>query len=297
MVVGLLKILGKELCYIAIDVATLSCQRCGFEATCESKLLKHWKTELHCPALYSKVKHPELIEQIRPRPTIEQRTFQHCHKEFKSVGGMRIHCHKCKAKAEEPSQDTPTNQLCNVVIDTVVKKFKRPVNSLPEIRKKRTSCHTIETSNQLHAFDKEIDWLKLQVERTNVIVLCRKKAEGIVDLFIELHNDEIHENIRWFYHDKNDQYKLIVCDGTKWVDVDRKVITQHLWYIYSFLEEHWCDSQSAIRCDAISKEELLSDSEHNSIDEFYYDAIVDDESVFFHCKDMFYDYMKAIKTI
>jgi hypothetical protein len=278
-------------------MATLRCQRCGFEATSEPKLLKHWRAELQCPALYSKVKHQELIEQIRPKPTIEQRTCQHCHKEFKSVGGMKTHSHKCKAKAEEPSQETPANQLSNVVIDTVGKKNKRPVNSLAEIRKKRTSYNTIETSNQLHAFDKDIDWSKLKLERTNVIELCRKKAEGIVDLFIELHNNENHENIRWFYDEKHDQYKLIVYNGTKWVDVNHKVITQHLWYIYSFLEEHWCDYQSAIRCDAISKEEILSDSEQQSIDEFYYDAIVDDESVFFHCKDMFYEYMEATKTI
>jgi hypothetical protein len=215
---------------------------------------------------------------------------------------MKNHSHKCKSKTETPttevaSQETPNNQINNVVIDTVGKKNKRPVNSLAEIRKKKTSYNTIETSNQLHAFDKDIDWSKLNVERTSVIELCRKKAEGIIDLFIEIHNNENHENIRWFYDDKHDQYKLIVYNGAKWVDVNHKVITQHLWYIYSFLEEHWCDYQSAIRCDAIGKEELLTDSEQKSIDEFYYDIIVDEESVFFHCKDMFYEYMEAIKTI
>jgi len=278
------------------------CQRCGFETTSEPKLLKHWRAELQCPALYSKVKHQELIEQIRPKPTIEQRTCQHCHKEFKSVGGMKNHAHKCKSKNEtqtnaEPSQQTPINQLTNVVIDTTEKKTKRQVNSIAEIRKKKTPYSTIEISNQLHAFDKEIDWSTLQIERTNVLELCRKKAEGIVDLFIELHNNELHENIRWFYDNKHEQYKLIVYNGTKWIDISHSLITQHLWYIYSFLEEYWCDYQSAIRCDAISSEEVLPDSEQKSIDEFFYDVVVDDESVFFHCKDMFYEYMEAIKTI
>lgn len=283
-------------------MATLKCQRCGFEAANEAKILKHWRAELQCPALYSKVKHQELIEQIRPKPTIEQRTCPHCNKEFKSVGGMKNHSNKCKSKSEnhivkETSQDTSNNQHNNVVIETVAKQTKKTVQSLAELRKRKNAYNTIETYNQLHAFDKEIDWSKVQVDKTTIIELCRKKEEGIIDLFIKLHNNDNYDNIRWFFDEQHEQYKLIVYNGTKWVDISHKAITQHLWDLYSFLEEHWCDYQSSIRCDALSNEELLSDNEQKSIDEFYYDAIVDEESVFFYCKDMFYEYLEAVKTI
>lgn len=285
---------------------TLTCQRCGFIATNKQKLLKHWKTEVQCPALYSKTKHQDLIEQVKPKPTIEQRTCPHCNKVFQSIGGMKIHANKCKSNsavgtsssvhvANENNEETVL--VHNAEPDN---KSKKAIASLSDLRKRKQTNYvysSVSTSNELQAFDKEINWKKLGIHSSHILNLCRKKAEGIVDLFIELHNYESHDNIRWFYDNKQEQYKLIAYNGTKWIDINQKLITQHLWLIYSFLEEYWCDYQSAIRCNAVNDDDILTEREQQSIDEFYYDTIVDDESVFFYCKDMFYEYMEAIKTI
>lgn len=278
-------------------MTALQCQRCGFIANSEPRLVKHWKTELQCPALYSKVKHEDLIQQVRPKPTADQRTCQYCHKEFKSIGGMKNHSKKCKSNTASTSQSSSTDtNVVNVVVSPETKP-RKTVNSFADVKRKKNLYSSVETASGLNGFDKEIDWQNLQISQTRIIELCRKKAEGIIDLFIEVHNNDAHDNIRWFYDPKHDQNKLIVYDGKTWVDVNHTLITKHLWFMYSFLEENWCDYLSAVRCNLISEDNVLSDEEQKQIDEFYYDNIVDDESVFFHCKEMFYDYMEAIKTI
>jgi DNA-directed RNA polymerase subunit M/transcription elongation factor TFIIS len=283
-------------------MTTLKCQRCGYEAKTEAKLLKHWKTMLQCPALYSKVIHQNLIDELRPKPSPEQRTCPHCHNEFKSVTGMKNHSNKCKANivnvgTVEDNASTSTPDITSR--DSGEKKQERP-KSMTELRKKKTvssTYSTVASPPYLHSFDHDIDWASLQIEQQHILELCRKKAEGIIDLFIELHSCEKHDNIQWYYDDVRCQHKLIVFDGKKWTDINHKHLTQHFWYIFSYLEEQWCDYQTAIRCNALDSKQVIPETEQVDIEEFFYDVIVDEESVFFHCKDMFNEYIEAIKTI
>jgi hypothetical protein len=280
-------------------MATLQCQRCGFVAKTEARLVKHWKTELQCPALYDKTKHQELIEQLRPAPSQEARTCPRCQKQLKSVSGMKIHHKKCLQNAVVicPAENQASTSSDNVTNTALGVEKPQSVADLKKRKKVNSPYSSVSTHNQLLAFDKEIDWHVLGITQKQVLELCRKKEEGIIDLFIMLHNCERHENIQWFYDEATEQHKLIVYDGKKWIDINQKVITQHLWYIFSFLEEQWCDYQSAIRCDALEPHDIISETEQAEIEEFFYETIVDEESVFFHCKDMFNEYTEAIKTI
>lgn len=278
-------------------MASLKCQRCGFTAANEAKLLKHWRTETQCPALLCKTKHQDLIEQVRPKPTTEQRTCQYCHQEFKSIGGMKNHSRRCKSNLTASSSQQVNNTIEAIPADVEDAPPKKVINNVADLRKKKNLYSSVDTPCKLYAFDKEIDWTPLNFEQSYVIELCQKKMEGIIDLFIQLHNNEKHDNIRWFFDKQQEQHKLIVYDGKKWVDVNHKMLIQHLWLLYSFLEEHWCDYQSALRCDAIEQENIIPESEQKAIDEFFYDNIVDEESVYFYCKDLLNEYLEAIKTI
>ena len=286
-------------------MATLQCQRCRFVAKNEQQLVRHWKTELQCPALYAKTPHQDLIETIKPKPTSEQRTCQYCQKECKSIAGMKIHMKSCLSKSQilnATSNDASTSQSVEAVEDNKnISNLNKPiVKNIDDLRKKKgkeSLYADVATSTTLQSFTKEVDWQCINLDNNQIVELCRKKAEGIVDLFIILHNIERHDNIRWYYDRKHDLHKLIVYDGSKWVDINTKLITQHLWHLYLFLEENWCDYQSSIRCDAINEEQIIPLEERNKIEEFFYDDIVDEESVLFYCKDMFDEYIEAVKTI
>lgn len=287
-------------------MATLQCQRCGFIAKTEARLIKHWKTELQCPALHSKIKHQELIEQLRPTPSQEDRTCTRCLKQFKSIKGVKMHHKKClqnnalssDADNQASTSSVNANPEANLNNDAGLGQEKpKSVSDLKKRKKANSPYSSVITHNQLFAFDKEIDWHVLGLNQKQIIEFCRKKEEGIIDLFIMLHNSERFENIQWFYDETTEQHKLIVFDGKKWIDINQKVITQHLWNIFFFLEEQWCDYQSAIRCNALEPHDIIPETEQAEIEEFFYETIVDDESVFFHCKDMFHEYTEAIKTI
>lgn len=280
-------------------MTTLTCQRCGFIAKNEAKLLKHWRTELQCPAIHSKTPHTDLINLVRPQPSSEQRTCPHCNNEFKSIGGMKNHIHKCKSKPNSTdiastSDNTVSNEILSIQQQEPVV-TKKPA-TISELRKQRNIYANVETPKNVHAFTKEINWKILQLQQSNIVDICQRTNEGIIDLFIALHNCEAHDNIRLFYDEKQEKHTIIVFDGTKWIDMQHKHITQHLWFIYSFLEEQWCDYQSAIRCNLLDEQYILSESEQKRIDDFYYDKIVDEESIYFYCKDIFNEYIEALKN-
>lgn len=284
-------------------MTTLTCQRCGFIAKNEAKLVKHWRTELQCPAIHCKIPHTDLINLVRPQPSSEQRTCPHCNNEFKSITGMKNHVHKCKSKAKaSDTAITNTNVATTstnheeIAVQETATLSKKPVSNLSELRKQKNPYANVDTPKKLHAFTKDINWNTLQLQQQYIIDLCRKTNEGIIDMFIDVHNCEEHDNIRLFHDEKQGQQKIIIYDGSKWIEMQHKHIIQHLWFIFAFLEEQWCDYQSAIRCNALSEEQILSDDEQKKIEDFYYDMIVDEESIYFYCKDIFNEYIEALKN-
>lgn len=273
----------------------ITCERCGFEAKNITRLLIHWRGERQCPPLHSKTTHQQLIEKHKPSVPIEALTCSQCDKVCKTVGGLKIHFKKC--------HQTNTNVISsNDVVSDASTSQQQPTNvpikRLIEVPSRKGDPYKdVYKNNSLKSFTKEIDWSLLRFDKTFLLECCVKREEGIVDVFITLHNLQEHENIKWFFDQKTETYKLIIYDGKKWMDANDKHFKCHLGYIYSFLEEFWCDYQMDIRCGNISPDDALSRATRDIVEDFFYDTIVDDESVMFYCRTLIDEYLEAIKDV
>lgn len=270
----------------------VTCERCGFEAKNIARLLIHWRGERQCPALHSKTTHQQLIERYKPATPIEALTCSQCNKVCKTIGGLKIHLKRCSqtdknVAPQEAQASTSQQEPAPIVI--------KRLSDLPA--RKADPYKDVYKSNSLKSFSKDIAWCLLKLDKTFLLQCCVKKEEGIVDLFITLHNIADYDNIKWYYDEKSSTHKLIIYDGKKWIDINDKHLCCHLGHIYSYLEEFWCDYQMDIRCQNISQDNALSQHTRDIVEEFFYETIVDDESVMFHCRDLIGEYLEAIKNL
>jgi hypothetical protein len=211
----------------------------------------------------------------------------------KTIGGLKIHVKKSHQTVPAPTGASNDNEASTSQEPTNVT-IKR-LSELPS--RKSDPYKDVYKNNSLKSFIKEIDWSSLKFDKTFILECCVKKEEGIVDMFITLHNIQEYDNIKWFFDQKLNTYKLIIYDGKKWMDATDKHIRCHLGYIYTFLEESWCDYQMDIRCNNISLNDALPQVTRDIVEEFFYEIIVDDESVMFYCKDLINEYLDAIKDV
>lgn len=266
---------------------SLTCERCGFPASTLNKLIKHLKDEVQCRPLKSRISHADLLLKLRPPPSKESLTCLHCQSVYKSVGGLKLHLRSCKAKDTElPNIDADITVECNEENKSHEKK---------DTTRKHIYIHKNMTSHKnLHAFTKDIECSALNISEVTYIECCQALSRGVVDLFAMLHNIPEHENIKWY----ND--KLIVFDGKGWTEASGMVddlVIKHLGNIFSILEEKWCDYQMNLRCGVVADEDILPDEDIARIEEFLYNTIVDDDSVYFHCKEQLNEYLETLKSI
>lgn len=242
------------------------CERCGYIASSKINLIKHVKEEQMCRPILSSISHLDLLNKLQPPPNL---TCRFCNLLCKTTAAhtrhIKYHCHKNPDRIDR-------------------KKKKHDVSSKTQVNLNETTS----TTNCLSSFNKDINWKKLSISNDNILNYIINKKQGIVDLFVLLHSYDEHKNIEW----KND--KLVIFDGKRWIDMDNEQLAKHLGFIYSYLEECWCDYQMDVRCEKTN--EVLDEKTVESIDDFIYNQIVDDDSVLFHCEEDLLEYLHTLKT-
>jgi hypothetical protein len=140
----------------------------------------------------------------------------------------------------------------------------------------------------LHPFTEEIDWANEDIPKDVFVECCLSTNQGIVDLFAYLHSLSKHNNVCWH------NGKIIVYDGKGWTEATDKMFATHVWYMFSILEESWYDYMTNVRCGVIA-ENTISKADETAIDDYYYNKIVDDESVLFHSMKQLQNYLNVIQ--
>lgn len=143
-------------------------------------------------------------------------------------------------------------------------------------------------NKNIYSFIKDIDWTDSDIPNTFFIECCLLKEKGIIELFRKLHEHPNHFNIRYSHS------RIIVFDGRNWVKLQDEMIRDHLGFLFSILEEKWCDFLMELRCGNIDNT-CISEEDIEDTDTFFYNKIVDDDSVLFYCKDLMYDYIEELK--
>lgn len=252
------------------------CERCGYIAMNKNTLIKHVKDEKQCHALLSSISHVDLLNKINPPPDL---TCSFCHLLCKSKSAQTLHtkyyCHLNPNRIEKrKTKNKDDNIQCN---DT----------SISETTRRYIHKNTSQTKG-LHPFNKDIDWSSIDITKSSMLNYMVSMAQGIIDLFVNIHSLDNHKNIEWV----ND--KLVVYDGKGWTELDTELLSTHVGFLYSHMEEWWCDYQMDIRCGNINNN--IDDETTQLVDDFLYNQIVDDGSVLFHCGDGISDYLETLKT-
>jgi hypothetical protein len=265
---------------------SIICERCGFPAQNLSRLIKHINTIVQCPSTKSRISHEELINKLRPPPSVDELTCTICKQVCKTLAGVKIHMHACKAKNQASDHKEVSNTV-HVLENVIITPPNQKKN-----QKKTTYIHkNMSQHKDLKPFNSEIVIDDLKLTDSFLQECCASKKQGIIDLFVKVHNHPDHDNLKWH----ND--KLIVYDGKGWTDMTELHLIQHLGSLFSILEEKWCDYQMNIRCGVFCQDDVLSDTIQKGIDEFFYTSIVDDESVYFYCKSDLEEYLQTLKNI
>ena len=252
------------------------CERCGYNAPNIKSLIKHVKDEKMCPSILSSISHVQLLNKLQPPPNL---TCKFCSLLCKSKPAhtrhVKYHCHLNPDKVEikKITLDASSNTQSKA----------RTVETVRKYIHKDTS-----KTKGLYPFNKEVEWNLCQVPRSDILNCIINVNQGLVDLFILLHSKDEHKNIEWV----ND--KLVVYDSKGWTELDESLLSTHMGFLYSYMEECWCDYLMDLRCGNIQP--CIDEQTTASIDYFFYDKIVDEESVLFHCGDLMYEYLETLKT-
>lgn len=254
------------------------CERCGYIASNKPNLIKHVKEERMCRPIFSTISHVELLNKLNPPLDL---TCTFCNLLCKTKSAQTLHMrYYCHLNPNRIDKRKPNNQ------DNVISTNKYN-NSSSETTRRYFHKNTPITLG-VHPFNKEINWSELNISQENMLKYVRSTKGGIIELFITLHSYDEHKNIEWL----ND--KLLVYDGKGWTEIDNDLLSKHLGFIYSRLEEFWCDYQMDVRCGNVTNN--IDEEEMNMIDEFMYNSVVDDDSVLFHCGDELIEYVDTLKT-
>lgn len=254
------------------------CERCGYIAPNSKSLIKHVKEEKMCPSILSTISHIELLNKLQPPPDL---TCKFCKLLCKSKNAhtrhIKYHCHLNPARIEIKKNTTNTPLMVNTdnnekIVETVRKYIHKDTPN----------------TKGLFPFNKDIEWEKTKISKQEVLECITNINQGVVDLFINLHSIDGHKNIEWI----ND--KLLVYDGKGWTEMNDNLLSTHLGFIFSYMEECWCDYLMDVRCGNVQP--CLDEQTIQNIDKFFYEEIVDEDSVMFYCADIMYEYLETLKT-
>jgi hypothetical protein len=231
----------------------------------------------------------DLLNKLQPPPPPGLLTCQYCNQQCKSKGGLTTHLKHCKQKNASASTSTNHTSLANDN-DNVASTSKKATEDAKGKTNKHVYFHkNVVVHKALHPFTHDIEWGSFEIEDTFFLDCLECKAHGIIELFSFLHRHPNHDNIKWSNN------KLVVFNGKGWIEASESLLVKHLGLLYSILEEKWFDYQSHIRCDIIKPKDALDECIQKDVDKFIYEDIVDDDSVFFHCKDILYEYLETLK--
>jgi hypothetical protein len=269
------------------------CERCGYPAPTKERLIKHVKDGAQCRPLISKISLQDLLYKLQPPTPPSLLTCQHCNLQCKSKGGLTLHLKHCKQKNCSTDQNTESNDA-NAQPTSSENVASTSKKTTDDTKGKPSSKHiyfhkNVVTHKALHPFTQDIEWGTFEIENSFFLDCLECKAHGIIELFSYLHRHPNHDNIKWSNN------KLVIFNGKGWVESSEPLLVKHLGRLYSILEEKWFDYQSNIRCGIIEHKDALEQCIQEDIDKFIYENIVDDDSVFFHCKDILYEYLDTMK--
>lgn len=257
------------------------CERCGYIAPNKNNLIKHVKDERMCRPILSSISHIDLLNKLQPPPDL---ICKFCNLLCKSKRSHTIHikyyCHLNPDRIDIKKNNNDVASTSNKHSDINTTQYEI-------ITRKYFHKHTSKT-NGLFPFTQDITWNRVNIPNDDILKCIMNKSQGIIDLFILLHSHDEHKNIEWINN------KLIVYDGKGWTELDDDLLAKHLGFLYSYMEECWCDYLMDVRCENISS--LFNDDSIASIDDFMYNEIVDDKSVLFHCGDILLEYLETLKT-
>lgn len=259
------------------------CERCGYISPSKKVLIKHVKDEKMCPSILSTISHIDLLNKLQPPPNL---TCKFCNLLCKSKNAhtshIKYHCHKNPNKLDK-KKPSSSDIASTSNSESNQNNTKQP----SEIIRKYVHKDTSKTKG-LFPFNKDVEWNKLQISQNEIMKCIINLNQGLVDIFILLHSHDEHKNIEWI----ND--KLVVYDGKGWTELDETLLSTHLGFLFSYMEECWCDYLMDVRCDNITS--FIDEETTSSIDDFFYERIVDEDSVLFHCGDIMYEYLETLKT-
>ena len=266
------------------------CERCGYPAPSLARLIKHLKDGTQCRAIKSRISIPELLCKVQPPPPSEVLKCVHCNLQCKSKGGLTRHMKQCKHKDNATTNTQDNNGASTSATTTTPPTQDDDIQNAKNTSYKHVYFHkNVVVHKALHPFHHEIEWDTFDIDEQFFLDCLECKAHGIIELFTFLHRHPNHDNIKWSSN------KLVVFNGKGWVEASDALLVKHIGFIYSILEEKWFDYQSNIRCGVVQPKDALDHCIQKDIDKFIYDDIVDDESVFFHCKDVLYEYLETLK--
>ncbi len=262
------------------------CERCGYPAPNKERLIKHLKDGMQCRPLKSKIPLQDLLNKLRPPVPQEDLACSFCSLQCKSKTGLATHLRYCKKK-EQPNETSESADAASTSANV-------PVGNGTLVDKQATSKHiyfhkNVVVHKELHPFHENIEWDTFDIDEKFFLDCCECKAHGLIELFSFLHRHPNHDNIKWSNN------KLVVYNGKGWIEATEQTLIKHMGFLYSILEEKWFDYQSNIRCGNIEINDIIDSSLQRDIDKFLYNDIVDDDSVFFHCKDYLYEYLEGLK--
>jgi len=270
------------------DTNTKRCDRCGFVAEDIKKLIAHLRDGASCPPLHSTLAHADLIERL---VAIDNLSCSFCHRLFSRPGGKTLHTKHCKLNPERVDRKTGAHTT-NVA--SVNGNGNANANGASTSASASTSSTTRTKTNggsskykHLHPFCSDVDIEDCGIERKNILRYALGNEQGIIDLFVDLHSRDKHNNIKW------SQNKLILYDGHGWVELNDGLLQTHLWMLYSIIEEVWCDYEMEVR---LGTSDVVYDDETVArVNNFLYELIVDDESVLLYCADLLAAYLEGVK--
>lgn len=280
------------------------CERCGFNAKKLEELYTHAKLRT-CNPLKSNTSYDDIIARVKSYPIFGRRICPTCDHVFATVCEQKEHAKTCHATTNlsltvnpsavasasasvNASANTSANlsESANASANTSANVSTSIINPTPE--KHKYIHKNVPDVTGLHPFTEDIDWANEDIPKDVFEECCLNTSQGIVDLFAYLHSLSNHNNICWH------NGRILVFDGKGWTEATDKMFANHLWHIYSILEESWYDYKMNIRC-GITAESSISEIDETAIDDYYYTKIVDDESVLFHSMKQLQNYLNVIQ--
>lgn len=258
------------------------CERCGFNAKKLEELYTHVKLRT-CNPLKSNTSYDDIITRMKSYPIFSKRICPTCDHVFATVCEQKEHSKTCTVHTSASASANTTGDASTSIIASENSSLQTPT---PE--KHKYIHKNVPDVTGLHPFTEEIDWANENIPKDVFEECCLNTSQGIVDLFAYLHSLSKHNNICWH------NGRILVYDGKGWTEATDKMFATHVGYIFSILEENWYDYMTNIRC-GIIPEKSISTADEVAINDYYYNKIVDDESVLFHSMKQLQNYLNVIQ--